>query len=211
MRRNESFAIRSLLAVTLCAIMACRSSGPFHALAHDHEQSGSAPWKDPQCGFVRVNQFSEAQSLVSEFVRRAANGQFVSRWEDAEGHPGRAWAAWFDSALACPSRQPRPAAPFVLPSVVIASYSIGTVRAVRDGVTVPIAYEELGSLAAGVFQSARSHRQVEISVVRTPWGWRIDHPELVQRISVSGALSAIHLSSATQRALEQALRNAGTG
>ena len=210
MTRHQSFARRSLLAAALCVVMACRSSGPFHAGLQDQDRSTSGPWNDPKCGFVRITQFAEARPLVSEFVRRAAEGQFVSRWEDAGGDPGPAWAAWFDSALACPNRQPRPAAPFVLPSIIIARYSIGMARA-RDVVIVPVIYEELGSLDAAAFRSARGHRQVEISVVRTPWGWRIDQPESVQRISVSGALSTIHLSGATQRALEQALRSAGAG
>ena len=156
------------------------------------------------CDIVRTNQFDDPGALVAEYVRRVEDGQFLSRWEGVGNHPGPQWTAWLRSAVLCPARL----APIrsVAPAVIIARYSVGEPKRSGDGAVVTILYDELGSLNGGVFREARQRHSVDIIVQRTPWGWRVTDPDSTQWVSVSAAMSGIHLSNETQRLLQDALK-----
>jgi hypothetical protein len=96
---------------------------------------------------VRTPQFSDPQVLGSEYIRRTVDGQFVSRWEGVTDHPGPAWIAWLESAVTCPGRlSVQPAPPFVAPVIIVAGYSVRSLRRSGDRAAVRVRYDELGRL-----------------------------------------------------------------
>ena len=108
---------------------------------------------------------------MSEFVRRTDEGQFVSRWEGVQDHPGPEWIVWLESAVTCPGRlllQPTP--PQIAPVMIIGRYSVGAARLSGDRATVPVQYHELGRLEFGTFSAARGPHDIDVVVRNTPWG-----------------------------------------
>jgi len=197
----------ALLAMVACCSAACRSGGTIAPAGVN--RPSAMYWTDPECRFVRTNQFADPQELVSDYVRRTNDGQFVSRWEGVQGHPGPEWIAWLESVVMCPGRlllQPTP--PQVAPVIIVARYSVGAARVSEDRATVQVQYQELGKLELGRFIAGRGQSHFDMVMRKTPWGWRINDPATPQRISVDAALSGVHLSTATQQQLEEARRAA---
>jgi len=163
--------------------------------------------------FVRSDQFGDPAALVAEYVRRAADGQFVSLWRSAQNHPGPEWTAWRESAVTCAGRLPLYSAPVrsvaVAPTIIIASYALGEVRMRHDSAVVEVQYRELERLApGGVFVAAARLRKSAFVVRRTPWGWRIDNPGPDERVLARAALARIHLSTPVQQQLIEASQSA---
>ena len=196
-----------LLAAIACTSASCRSGGTIAAA--DASQPPGTYVTDPECRFIRTNQVADPQALVSEYVRRTDDGQFLSRWEGVQDHAGPAWIAWLESAVTCPGRlllQPTP--PQIAPVIISGRYSVGVARLSGDRAIVPVRYHELGRLEFGKFSVARRQHDINIVVRKTPWGWRIEYPATSQRVSVDAALSRIHLLRATQEQLEEARKAA---
>lgn len=120
------------------------------------------------CGPVEKQAHPDPVALVREFVRRDGKGQFLQTDD------------WFMGAVSCPDIEPGPDT-----FTVVRSYKVKPARKVsRDEVRIEVEYDVLGEFGLH-FRRAPSRRTRVFTVVRTPYGWRIQSPALNQHVLAS--------------------------
>src|SRR2546425_12530604 len=169
-----------LSGAVVAAVLACRSRGarepsaapggasdasvPPAAGQHSPEQRTrvSEALDTMGCSFVARQLHPQPRELVDEFLRRDADGEFVS--------PGD----WYFSALMCGGRGGTDRA------TLITSYRLDSLRVGPDTAIYRVRYAVQGSLdqdANGFFiGSAPSQMEDTFVVLRTSFGWRIAAP-----------------------------------
>ena len=120
---------------------------------------------DSDCGFVRVSGHANPDSLIAEFLRRDAAGEFLETND------------WFSGATDCPDHEGGPDT-----YTLIASYEIRPLARLDTSVAVEVRSHRLGLVTAGVSGSQFDEDLGEIvdtvRARRTGYGWRIASPAL---------------------------------
>ena len=161
-------SIISVVSLSLLAEACKRDSAPEGLPAFDFAA-------DSTCEFIRAALHPDPSALVTEFVARDAQGQFLSANQ------------WLDSATTCPGHTAGPDA-F---TVVVDSRS-GESRVARDSATYTVIYRRLGRTAYGkggtltLIPEVRAET-LDYVLYRTPYGWRVDHPDIPQRVRLDSA------------------------
>ncbi len=141
----------------------------------------SIPGYEPEeesCGFVEARRWEGPGDLLYEYARRDGEGDFLS------SNP------WLDSALTCAGHLPGWDA-----ATVIKDFAITPIDSTDRQARFKVRYSVIGTLTGGSDLSI--HEQVQEIVfllVRTPWGWRIDGPQLGQHILPRAAIGRLHLT-----------------
>jgi hypothetical protein len=119
---------------------------------------------DPSCDFIKKLDHSDPNKLIEEFLKRAANGQFLKA------------DTWLDGADLCPGHEPGPDLATVVTGYRILKRSITDRRAEFN-----VAFESVGELGPsdkGSKFDLRKH-QVRIKYIawKTSYGWRLYRPK----------------------------------
>jgi|GEM_PF-3388765 len=134
------------------------------------------------CGFSRTMDHADPETLVAEYVKRDANGEFMMM------------DLWFDTATLCPHHETVPdRASVISDSKITRASKTDSVAEFEvtyqiSGALVPMAGKNAGRkmFAPGAIEKKR-----KIIVAKTPFGWRILNPVLADGQFVS-AKSALH-------------------
>ena len=114
---------------------------------------------DATCDFVKVQTHSDAHSLVTDFVARAAKGDFAGTNE------------WLGSALDCYGHEPG------YDSFDVAqSYATQSINTSGDTVRYLLTINVAGFAAGGEFERNDTTVHDTLVVYRTKYGWRIKSP-----------------------------------
>lgn len=178
------------LSLALAALMACgKAPATDPPAVLDTLQAGFLDDSDG-CMFARVPRFVDPQALVMEYVTRDAAGGFL------------ATSPWIDSALTCPGHLPGWDA-----NTVITGFEVGTATVAGPHATVPVSYTAVGGLDGwNHFSSVPRSVQVVFELVNTPWGWRIDGPQLAPMVLADSLLALGTLPDSVELAIRAALR-----
>jgi hypothetical protein len=105
-------------------------------------------------GIVKRDLGLSPDKLVQEYVKRDANGEFLSTND------------WWNTAVACPDCMGGPDT-----FTVISDYQIKKVSELKYEVT----YEIEGSLSGNSFTPAKKKQKDSFTVIKTPWGFKLDN------------------------------------
>ena len=149
------------------ALAACRAEHP--APAADRRSAvgatTSAPTiaaadadadEDSSCGLSHAVAHPDPDTLVAEFLRRDAEGEFLQASD------------WLDGAHACPDHEGGPDA-----YVVIRDYAPRELRRLPDTLEVLVTSHVLGTADYRGFVPDTATSADTVRAVRTPYGWRI--------------------------------------
>jgi hypothetical protein len=173
-----SFRLRAALLLFTGAALACGSPPPATTAGADTANGGPVSWngEEESCGFVEVRQEWTPGALVREYVRRDGDGEFMSS------------APWLDSALTCAGHLPGWDA-----ATVITDVEVSLVDSSEHRVRYALRYAVAGTLQGGNdFERAEMRDEIVMTVVETPWGWRIGEPQLAPRVLPLAAIGAVH-------------------
>jgi hypothetical protein len=133
---------------------------------------------DTSCEFVRVKAHPSADSLIAEFLRRDAVGQFLQT------------DSWFAGAVECPGHEPGPDA-----YTVIADFRTRDLDRTAASLAVEVTSRRLGFVeASGGFRADSGQPVDTVRAIRTEYGWRVAAPSLRQFVSESVARARGDLS-----------------
>ena len=126
---------------------------------------------DSSCYFVRAQQHSDPDSLVAEFVKRDAAGEFLL------------YSPWLDSATVCPGHLPGPDA-----FTVVTDYRIAGQGKGRDTAKYLVIYRRVGSTrsdekGATMIMEHLGIDTLPYTLLRTEYGWRVSEPQLPQFVT----------------------------
>jgi hypothetical protein len=113
------------------------------------------------CALVRTNAHPDADSLIAEFLRRDARGEF------------RQSSVWFNAAVDCPGHEPGPDQ-----ATEASGYTMRVLTRHSDSLRVEVRWTRLGYVTAGVARESLGVEIDSITAVKTPFGWRIESPAL---------------------------------
>jgi hypothetical protein len=120
---------------------------------------------------VQVAAHPLADSLIAEFLRRDAAGQFLRT------------DPWFAGATECPGHEEGPDA-----YAVIADYRTRELKRTPDSLAVEVTSSRLGYVeSANAFRSDSAEVVDTVRAIRTTYGWRIAAPALRQFVVESAA------------------------
>ena len=148
------------LAVWLLTAAGC-SGGKTNRGAADSTRAAGVSLDTAGCAFVAVHMHENPDSLVHEFVRRDAAGQFRGATE------------WFNAAVDCPGREPGPDV-----AAVARLVGLNVVARSADSVVAEVRWDRVGYASATSFESDPGGETDTLTAVRTPFGWRIRSPAL---------------------------------
>lgn len=153
--------MRSAL-VAVAVLVMCSCSDSRDAATADSDALAEAAIADTLgCGLIAHHQHLDADSLVAEFLRRDAAGEFQ--------YP----SAWFDGAVTCPGHEPGPDV------VTIArGYSMRPLRRTADSLVVEVVWNRVGYGGFGADAIDPGTDYDTLAVARTPFGWRMISPAL---------------------------------
>lgn len=166
--------------VTLLAWVGCRAGSAAVPAKRPRPftRAESLAYLDPsaECDFVAHVANPDPIRLVQEYIRRDNDGEFLGR------------NAWMDTAYACPGHLPAPDAfSVVRRSQVTSAHLSDTVARIvvtSDGVGT-VRYDSLGP----VFTPDARGTVDTFTVTNTPYGWRIEAPQLPMNVLGSWVLA----------------------
>lgn len=167
---------RILLLVGLGALaLGCdRSARAANATA----DSSRPAYLDPAegCEFLRASLNPNPRALVDEYVRRDSEGQFLET------------NRWVDTAYTCPGHLPGPDE-----FTAVSRTTVTELDRTDSLVRFLSRSDQLGEMTQDslgyIFKANRQATIDTFVVVRTPFGWRIESPQLPDRVSVQWILS----------------------
>jgi hypothetical protein len=117
------------------------------------------------CGLVTATLHPDPDSLIAEFIRRNARGEFQRE------------TTWFASAVDCPGHEPGPdvASEATVHGVRELSRDAGRVRK-------EVVWARLGYVSGDSLWEALGAEHDTLVAIRTPHGWRIQSPALRLRV-----------------------------
>jgi hypothetical protein len=173
---------RFFLVPCVAAVVACDRAGAHRSGDTAHTiatvKSTAAWYLDTAegCEFLATRINEDAYRLVEEYVRRDSQGAFL------------ATNRWLDSAYLCPGHLPGPDA-----FTAISTTTITELDRSDSLVRYFVRSTQLGDMtqdSIGFIFGPRSGTAADTFVVRqTPYGWRIESPQLPDRVSVDWILS----------------------
>lgn len=116
---------------------------------------------DSTCAFVLRAAHPEPIRLVREFVERDARGEFTRS------------SNWFDGAVDCPGHEAAPDQATMARAHQIRVFARG-----RDSVRAEVRWQRIGYFGHGGDAVAPGVEVDTLTVLRTPYGWRIASPAL---------------------------------
>ena len=141
------------------------------------------------CDFVPRDANPDPVGLIAEYIRRDKQGQFLGR------------NAWLDTAYSCPGHLPGPDM-----FTVVRSSRIVTTTLSDTLTTILVASDVAGVMGQDsvgpVFEPGSRTRVDTFVVSNTPYGWRIDLPQLPDNVLGSWVLAhpeRIRLREARER------------
>lgn len=114
---------------------------------------------DPACEFVEQHAHGNPDALVTEFLHRDAEGQFLNG------------SAWLRGATTCPARDERPES-----FAVVTSYITEEVERLDNRIVYLVTSQRYGEVTPDGFQMRPDVLIDEIVVLLTPYGWRLESP-----------------------------------
>ena len=140
-----------------------------------------------ECDFVAESRHPDPIQLVREFLLRDAEGEFLRP------------ESWLPTATLCPGSIPSFDA-----ATLIEGFEIGPVALDPDTVRVPVTYERVGDMTAGlIFEYTPRIETDTVTVVRTRYGWRIDGPEWRWQVSAHVALDRFQFRPEDRELIER--------
>ncbi|MDB4950075.1 MAG: hypothetical protein JWM27_2724 [Gemmatimonadetes bacterium] len=145
------------------------------------------------CALSRANAHADPAELARELAARDAGGDFLRR------------SPWWDGAVECPGHADAPES-----FTVITGYALQPLSAAGDQAWVRVVYREVGEVRRADEDQARylpfapRERADTFHLVRTPYGWRVRHPQQPLEVLASAAARRHGLPAAERAALERA-------
>jgi len=181
-----------LLVVALTACQRGTSSRATRASVSNPAAGRDSFLLDSTCSFLAQKGYPDPGELATEFLRRDAAGQFLQS------------NAWFNSATTCPGHEPGPDA-----HTSVASYTTRVINQtdallqleVRYAGLGGIEYRSVGGLWQPSFREAPGLIVDTLSVVRTPFGWRVRSPALWRRVLADSDMKRTPFAPRTARRL----------
>jgi hypothetical protein len=159
------FTRGGLIAAALLLVSACAERAA-HSTA---DSAGVMPSPPPTmavndtggCDLSRTVAHPNPDTLLREFVRRDSAGQFTASNE------------WFNRAVDCPGHEPGPDV-----ATTVRRYELRELSRTDSMLQTEVRWERTGNAASG----ASGTYAETLSVVRTPYGWRIRSPALNPKV-----------------------------
>ena len=148
---------------------------------------------DPDCGFVRTAGHSDPDSLITEYLRRDAAGEFMGPSE------------WIFGAIDCPDHEGGPDT-----YTLIASYEARPIARSDTSLAVEVRSRQLGLVSAGG-AGLQFHEEVAevvdtVRARRTGYGWRIASPALRLMVRVDAPAERLELHAGDSARVVELLR-----
>lgn len=149
-------------------------------------------WSEDGCGIDTTFAHPDAAFLMRDYALKDAAGEFTAS--------GR----WLDGAVECPRRLPG-----FDEATLVARFRVTPIRAVRDTVLFVARYERHGRITpddAGLRLVAAPGIEIEtLTVVRTPYGWRIGGTVHQPHLDPAGARATLQLRPADRAVVDSLL------
>jgi len=137
------------------------------------------------CAPIEVDQAWAPGELVAEYVRRDGAGELVGP------------APWLDSALACAGQRPLGSV-----ATIVRGVEVARADSQAGGVRYVLRYSVAGvQIGAHQFRPGDRVEEIAMSLVHTPWGWRISGSRARARVLPLAAIASLHPSTGDSAAI----------